>query len=252
MPSDLTRGQIVTEACDAVGKSVSGLSVSGASLQTRVNTYFNWAQQRIARFYSFHELTTYTEAATLTTGVKYYPLTTGTNNLGLTRPKDIGSIILLDTYNSRRLIRWNRVKFEKKVPRPENYTNQRPRLYTRLGNAIEVFYIPDATYSLRIVYPQWPTALSSDAQTSDFENKDQLLVAATILETYLALEEYADASIWLPKVMGLLTDAVKAEGDSDWEPMAEHINISMQESSGSPWTDPGGTPDDPMWGYPEA
>lgn len=249
MPSDMTRLQIVTEVCDAVGKSVAASSVSGATLQSRVTTYFDWAQKRIARYYSFHELTTYTEAATFTSGVKRYTFTT----LGLTRPKDIGSIILLDTYNSRRLVRWNRVKFEKKVPRPENFANQRPRIYTRVGNAIEVFYIPDATYSVRIVYPQWPTTLSTDGSFSDFENKDQLLVAATILETYLALEEYADANVWLPKVMGLLNDAVKAEGDVDWEPMAEPINtLGGGSMSGSPWTEAGGTPDDPLYGYPEA
>lgn len=248
MPSDLNRGQIVTEACDIVGKSVSGAAVSGATLQSRVQTYFNWAQTRIARYHSFHELNTYTDSASFTSGTKRYTFTT----LGLTRPKDIGSIILLDTYNSRRLVRWNRVKFEKKVPRPENYSNQRPRIYTRLGNAIEVFYIPDATYTARIVYPQWPTALSSDASFSDFENKDQLLVFATVMETYLALEEYQDAAVWLPKVMGLLNDAKLAEGDIDWEPQAAPINIvDPGNVSGSPWTEAGSVPDDPLYGYPE-
>ena len=248
MASDLTRLQFVTEACDIVGKSLSGAGVSGASLQSRVNTYFNWAQQRIARFYSFHELTTYTESAVTVSGTKRYTFTT----LGLTRPKDIGSIILLDTQNSRRLVRWNRVKFEKKIPRPENFSNQRPRIYTRLGDAIELFYIPDDAYTMRIVYPQWPTPLTSDGSYSDFSNKDQLLVAATVLETYLALEEYADVAVWLPKVMGLLTDAMKAEGDSDWEPQAEAINLQgMTNVTGSPWQEAGGTPDDPLWGYPE-
>ena len=249
---DLTRDQIVTEVCDIVGKSVSGLAISGATLQTRVRTYLNWAQQRIARHYNFRELTTIYESATFSSSVKRYPFSSGTNNLGLTRVKDIGSIILIDAYNSRRMTRYGRPQFEKKIPRPENYANNRPYIYVVIGQAIEVFPIPDATYSTRIVYHQWPTAFASSGQTSDFENKDQLLVVSTVMETYLALEEYQDASVWYNKMLGMLIDAVKAEGDVDWEPQAEPFGPIMGNTvSGTPWTEAGATPDDPLYGYPD-
>lgn len=252
MPGTMTRDQFVTEICDTVGKSVSGSSTSGSDLQTRVRVYLNWAQERLARAYNFSELTTIYENATFSSGVKRYPFSTGSNNLGLTRVKDIGSIILLDDANSRRLVRMNRVRFEKKFPRPENFSNQRPRIYVRIGNAIETFYIPDATYSLRIVYHQWPTPFSTAGQTSDFEYKDQLLYTMGVMETYLALEEYQDAAVWFSKVTGMLSDAIKQEGDADYEPQAEPINLrDIGVISGTPWSEPGGAVDDPLYGYPD-
>lgn len=250
----MTRDQLVTEVCDIVGKNLSGLAVSGTVLQTRVQSYYlNWAQQRIARFYNFHELESIQENAALAVGVKRYPFSTGTNNLGLTNVKDIGSIILLDAYNSRRLIRMGRVQFEKHFTRPENFAAGRSRIYIRVADSIEVFCIPDQAYSLRIISHLWPTLFSSSSQTSDFENKDQLIVVATVMETYLALEEYADASIWLSKLTGMLTDARAAEGDIDWSPQAEPFNSpNIGTLSGSPWTEPGAATDDPLFGYPYA
>ena len=251
MPSILTRDGFVTEVCDIVGKSVSGLAVSGSDLQTRVRTYLNWAQDRIARFHSFHELNVITGAATVI-DTRSYPLTTGSNNLGLTQPKDIGSIILLDSQNSRRLIRYSRVGFEKRFPLPTNYASGRPSIYYRVGNAVELFRIPDAVYSLRIVYPQWPTPFTTAGQLSDFDSKDQLLLTATVMETYLALEEYSDAAIWFNKLVGMLNDAVKAEGDVDWEPEAEPYNSGRDTVvSGTPWLEPGSMSGDPLYGYPE-
>ena len=247
----LTRDEFVTEICDTVGKSVSASAVSGATLQTRVRTYLNWAQARIARFYSFHELNTLYESAATVDGTKRYPMITGTSNLGLTRPKDISSIRLIDSENSRTLVRWSQRKFDKHFPYPTNYTEQRPKLYIRWGSYVEMFPIPDDAYTLHIRYPQWPTVLSTGTQTTDFEEKDQLLITGGILETYLALEEYDDAEVWYARFLGQLKDAVVAEGDVDWEPQAEEFNAITGYSSGSPWTDPYGTPEDPLGGYPE-
>ena len=250
---DLTRDQIVTEVCDVVGKSVSASSVSGAALQTRVRTYLDWAQRRIARHYNFRELEIIHETADFSDGVKRYPFSTGSNNLGLTRVKDIGSIILLDEYNSRRLVRFGRTQIEKRYPRPENFAEARPRIYSRIGQGIEVFPIPDATYDTRIIYHQWPTPFTSASQTSDFESKDELLIMTTIMETYLALEEYNDAAIYFNTMAGMLVDAVKAEGDIDWEPQGEPFDYGhLGSMSGTPWTEPGSSPDDPMYGYPDA
>jgi len=247
---DLTRDQMVTEICDAVGKSVNATAISGTDLQTRVRTYYlNWAQQRLARYYSFHELTVKQEAFVTVANQKSYTF----SQLGLVRPKDIGSVLLIDGYNSRRLQRLSRVYFERKFPRPENYAYGRPRAYVRIGDSIDLFFIPDAVYATRIIYPQWPTPFTTANQVSDYENKDQLLIVTGIMETYLALEEYNDASVWMNKMMGMLNDAMKVEGDVDWSPQAEPIDLGTQGSmSGTPWSEPGATVDDPMYGYPYA
>lgn len=249
MPGELTRDQIVTETCNIVGKSVSAAAVSGEDLQTRVRRYLDWAQRRIARHYNFHELTIIKDS-TLTADTKRYVWTD--SPISLTRPKDIGMIILLDSANSRRMHRVAYKSYVNRFPRPENYSSGIPRIYTRVGNNLEFFYIPDAAYDIRIIYPQWPTPFTSSSQTSDFENKDELLIVMTVMETYLALEEYTDAAAWFNKGLGMLNDAVKVEGDIDWEPQAEPIDLGgIGSLSGTPWTEPGSTADDPLYMYPD-
>ena len=250
MAGTMTRDEMVTEICDTVGKSAAAASVSGATLQTRVRVYLNWAQKRIARFYSFHELNQEKTDAATVTDLKTYPMSSGTSNLGLTRPKDIATIRLIDSHNSRTLTRWSYRRFDRTFPRPENYTTGRPSIYARWGNNLILYRIANAVYTLSIKYPQWALDLTAASQRSDYDNKDQLLVTAGVMETYLALEEYADVAIWYPKFLGQLKDAVRAEGDVDWEPQAEPFGGFREYGSGEPWVDPFGGTEDPLYGYP--
>ena len=247
----MTRTQMISEICDTVGKARGAGAVSGTTLEARVVYYLNWGQKRIARHYSFQELDVLKTNSATVTDVKRYPIVSGTNTLGLVRPKDIQSIKLVDSENSRKLDRWSYRKFDRYYPRPENFVSARPRLYVRHGNWVELFRIPNAVYTLHIRYPQWPLDLTSANQTSDYENKDELLVTVGILETYLALEEYEDVTVWWAKFKGMLTDAVHVEGDVDWEPEAEPFGARPGYGSGEPWIDPYGGVGDPLYGYPE-
>ena len=247
----MTRSDFVTEICDVVGKSVSASSVSGAALQDRVVTYLDWAQKRIARAHSFHELNSLKANAETVADVKRYPLTAGDNNLGLTRVKDILSIRLDDSTNSRLIRRWHYRKFDRWFPRPEQYTTGRPRIYTRRGNFLELYRIPNDAYTLKITYAQWAQDFASASQTSDFENKDQLVFTGGVLETYLALEEYTDAKIWFDRFRGLLYDSIKVEADIDWEPEAEGFGEVPSYTTGTPYSDPYGETGDALYGYPE-
>jgi hypothetical protein len=248
----MTRLQMVTEICDTVGKALGASAVSGATLQTRVeNYYLNWAQRRIANHYSFYDLQQIAETPLTVADVKTYPMEAGTNNLGLSNVATINSIRLIDSENSRKLDFWHYRKFDKWYPRPENFATDRPRIYTRWKNSLILFKIPNDAYSLHIRYGQYASALTSDGQVSDFgEDKDQLLVTAGVLETYLALQEYTDVKIWYELFVGQLVDAVKGEGDDDWEPEAEPQG-GPGYVSGEPWLDPYAGYGDPLRGYPE-
>jgi len=247
----MTSAQIITEICDVVGKSTTASAVSATELQVRVLNYLNMAQQRIARAYSFNELKTIkTDSVTVDT-VKTYPLETGTNNLGLTGIKDIESIRLIDSENSRKLKRWSYRKYDKKFPYPENYSTDRPHMYVRYGDNIELFKIPNDAYTLYIRYSKWATALTNTATSPDFLEKDQLLIAAGVLETYLAFEEYVDAKIWYERYSGLLYDAISGDSTmTDWDPLPEGFGEGSGAVSGAPWLDPYGESGDPLAGYP--
>ena len=247
-----TVAQMVTIIADALGKSESATAISGTTLQDRCVDFLNWGQQRMARFYSFHELNTYTETAATVASTSRYPLVTGTNNLGLTRPKDISSIRLIDGANSRILTRKSPRWFDKKVPLITNFADARPHIYIRWGNDVEMFRRPDAAYDLYIRYPQWATDLTISSTSTDFENKDQILISVAILEGYLHFEEYEDAKIWLQRTVGLLVDAVRAEGDVDWEPEADAMSLTQAGfTAGEPWLDPYANTNDPLYGYAE-
>ncbi len=248
----LTTTQIVTEICDIVGKRLGASAPSGASLQSRVVNYLNFGQRRIARMANFDELCAVKEDAATVVSVKTYPITTGTNNLGLTRFKDFASIRLIDSENSRKLIRWSYRKFDALYPRPENFATQRPTIYTRWGSNVILFRIPDAVYTLHIRYNQWPTELTLGSGTSDFQEKDELLVATGVVETFLALEESADAAIWFKRFEELL-DKVGIDDtyEPDWDPEGEPMSSHHGPESGTPWSDPSGTPQDPLFGYPD-
>lgn len=247
-----TIAQMIPIITDALGKSQNASAISGALLSDRCLDFLNWGQQRIARFYSFHELNEINESAATVTSVSRYPLSTGTNNLGLTRPKDIQSIRLIDSQNSRVLTRKSVRWFDQKLPLITNYSDARPHIYVRWGNSLEMFRRPDAAYTLYIRYPQWATELTASSTSTDFENKDQLLICMAILEGYLHFEEYDDAAVWLQKALGLLTDAVHAEGDIDWEPQASAMSTQPGGyTSGEPWLDPYASMGDPLYGYAE-
>lgn len=244
------RLQMITVVADALGKSSKATSMSGALLGDRCIDFLNWGQQRIARAYNFEELNAIQESAALVASTLRYPMKTGTNNLGLTRPKDIASVRLIDSENSRCLDRWSYRKFDKKFPNPSIFTTGRPSIYVRYGNNLEFFRIPDSAYSLYIRYPQWAQDLSSDGQTSDFEDKDQLIITAGILEGYLHFEEYEDAKIWASQYAYQLQEAIKISGDMDWKPSPENFsNGRGGYISGEPWIDPFGTSEDPLSGY---
>jgi len=245
-----TRDQFVTIIADALGKSQNATAISGSLLGTRCIDFLDWAHLRIGRAYSFNELNAVSDSVVATVAdIKTYPMVTGTNNLGLTRPKDIESIIILDSQNSRKLRRWGVRRFDTQYPRPENYASGKPSIYIRHGMNVSLHRIPDAAYDLLIRYPQWAEAMTSSSQSSSYENKDDLIIAGAILEGYLHFEEYNDAAIWAERFKGLLHECIMAEGNMDWEPEAVPMTKAGFES-GEPWIDPFGTSDDPLHNFP--
>lgn len=239
------RAEMVTYVADALGKSSNAVARSGATMNDRIIDALNFAQQRIARAYSFDELNEVEETFTLTASTKRYSIV---DDMGLTNFKDINSIRLIDGENSIKLDRWNYRKFDKFYPRPENFSTGRPRVYVRWGRNVTFFKIPNDDYALYTRYSKWPTALTAGTQESDYLDKDPLIVATGILEMYLLLEEYEDAKIWFQRVSGLLQDAIKAESDVDWEPQAMGSGEFAYPVSGTPWTDPFGSAGDPLYG----
>lgn len=247
----MTGQEFVNEVLDTIGKRADGITASGESLETKALRYLNWGQKTILSYYAFPEFEQLKSNAATVDGVKRYPLETGTNNLGLTNVLDIASIRLIDSENSRTLVRWGQRKFDRHYPYPEKYSEGRPSIYMVHGNYVEMFKIPDAAYTLYIRYINKPTDLTLVSTSSSFDDRDKLVVTAGVYEFYKALQEYKDVEVWKE----ILLDEIKREtalcGDMDWEPKRGEFGEGTFYESGEPWLDPFGGAGDALYNYPE-
>ena len=162
---------------------IAGLGNRGDVTLDRIVTALNMKQSRLSRAYDFQEMSA-TPVGTLTTGNptvdKNYTLPTLT--------KTIHAIVLVDNtsagalWSSRKMTekpwRW----FDKNFPVPEVLPPEWPSVYTRWGNVITMAPPPQAAYQIRLRTTVWPTPFVSTNlnQTSDFDNKDDILLHDTM------------------------------------------------------------------------
>lgn len=99
------------------------------------------------------------------------------DNWALTRCKDIYSIKYMDEDQSRKLVYVPFRELDEKVPYPEQVGYGRPKWYSQRGTTISLFRIPDAAANVTVTHSQWPAPLSNDANTTQFVNLDNVIVA---------------------------------------------------------------------------
>lgn len=185
----------------------------------------NTAHRVIARIQDFDELIVTRpiveggSSAVTTAGVKAYHIET---DLGLTNPKDILSVRLMDEERSRKLEYRSPREVDEVLPYTDVLADDRSVIYTQRGNYLELIPTPDAIYALHIMYSQWPLTLSDDDDETSYTDIDDVIVtlAAVIAKdiinqkkdetgTYMAAsakkhEEFAQA---------LLTGSLKEDRD---------------------------------------
>lgn len=181
-------------------------------------------------------LSTNTTSASTADGTKSYHLTSGLN---LTRPKDIYSIRLEDTSNSRKLIYVPHQELDAVIPYPETHSEDKPKWYTTFGDYVEFFPIPDAIYNLWIRYSQWPVALSEDTDVSPYGTEwDHAIVflAKDLANAYLN-GEYVSASSRAGEYVKLNIKEGKTKPDHIL--VARPFNSSGEQVGfNEPWKDP--------------
>lgn len=174
-----------------------------------------------------------TSAATQVS-VKSYHLT---DDLLLTRPKDIYSIVLDDDESSKKLEYVNAIELDRTIPYPESRTDK-PYTYTRFGDYVELFPIPDAIYSLKIRYSKWPVVFTSITELSPYpEQWDHIIVFLTkdIANAYLNgdyISAGSKASEYLK--LGMMESKYKPDNRM----VAKPFNPSGSGYVGEYWKDP--------------
>lgn len=174
-----------------VRKVMIGFPKTDGEAILAVKQAINDAHRAIAMVRDFDELLVLdTTSAATVDGTNRYHIT---SDFALTRPKDIYSLVLHDDENSRKLTYVPYRELDKVVPYPDMVGEGRPYWYTRQGNYIELFRIPDAAYDLYIRYSQWPDVLDSDSDETPYLYLDEVIVflAKDIANAYVS-NQYVD------------------------------------------------------------
>lgn len=207
---------------------------SEAFADSRIHTFLDWTQQRVADAHTFEEMRK-SDTFLTTDGVSKYNFPT--------RMKDIYSITIQDGANSRKLTYVHPRDFDSSIPRPETYSEGVPSWYVDYGTQFELFKIPDDEYTGNRRYSQYPQSLSTNNMSSDLVNKDALLVAGATSFGFWALREIEDAEYWNASIYAmLLAEAVRTDHSAeDWTPVARGFSIGGMTGlgiSGKWWENP--------------
>lgn len=125
-------------------------------------------------------------------------------DLLLVRPKDIYSIRLMDTAESRKLVYVPFRELDEKIPYTEQSGEGKSKWYTRRGDYIELFRIPDDAYDLYVMHSQWPAPLVDDTDLTSYTNIDHVIIALSInIANEIRIGQISDWEAIAMKLLGL-------------------------------------------------
>lgn len=198
----------------------------------------NSAQKTIARVSDFDELKAWNLTSAVTVAhQKNYLI--GATGWALTRCKDILSIKLMDTSNSRKLTYLSPIEMDNRVPYPEDLSEQRCSWYTQRGLTIELFPIPDAIYVLYVYHTQWPLELSADADAMTYPDDMEDVIVAIASDMANAILDGVSSIDWASRAKTLLGSSVSEElNRPDRVFVARPFDSGTEVYSGEYWKQP--------------
>lgn len=231
MAGTLTRAQLRSAVLDNLGRSANLTLRSGTALSSRVDTWLNWAQVYVARQHDFLFKTATTSTVADQDCYTFPP-----------EHNAIYTIRLEDGLQSVKLTLVMPWDFDRVVAKGDELPAGRPYYYIPFKESghFDLFPVPDAVYSMRIRYSYSPTVLSSDSQTSDFTDLDDVLVYYATSEGFKWLQELKDAAFWSARCREALEDAIAnvSETFPDWQPISRGFSTFPQELTGEYYNNP--------------
>lgn len=223
MAGTLTRLQMRTEVIAKLGDRTD--------INTRCETWLDFAQTRLAREHDFSELRKIFTASTVVNQLDYkWPSTL----------KNVFDLRLIDGTNSRKLVpRFPRER-DASNPNPPSITTGRPRVYIPWGRVFELDPVPNASYTLRLRCSLWPTAFSVDGSVSDFDQKDEILIELATAIGYASLMENEDAAAHVALAKEMIGGAIDKDmevKDMAFTPRPATVEYSVM-GRGTYWADP--------------
>lgn len=211
------------------------------NLDHRLRRILNLAQQRLARKHDFDEMENISESILVISDSEQDRF------LQLPTLRECYSIVLLDNASgtigsrNRKLVGQTAQWMDRWQSRPDYWVRNIPHSYCVWGNRIELFPIYDAVYTLRMRWTQWPNDLVEDTDTSDFLQKDEILIELALAYAYRSLGKEDDAMKHEGWANSLIKDA--SENDREKPDISHRPSISDADAVGAsgivePWNDP--------------
>ena len=225
----LTYAEIKTEVVAALG----GRSNFDAD---RMTVIVNLAQMRISRKHRWQEMEDLVEGNFVITGVvktdKFLSIPANTRKIYTIR-------LILGDGSSRRLESRTNQFFDDQIPEPEYYATGDPTIYTTFADKIEFWRVPDTADAYAIRRRKTPTAFAGDStpgQVSDFEQKDDAIIALSSNWALQALGRMEDAGRWWTVYSNIINSAADEEVEDPDLKMMPAFEGAVR--AGEYWRDP--------------
>lgn len=209
-------------------------------LDARLAIIINQAQKRIARIKSWKELyTSYSYTIPYTGTPANDKVVTLSDVFGSDRVRRIITIrLVLANGRSRKLRRRDIRQFDGEIPEPEYFGTGTPEKYIFLKDTIELWRVPDETLTSVWRTYNWPADLSGDTDESDLEDKDDLIIALSLVYAANSLQLFDEAKNWAMYGRTLLKEAMGEEPDTDDLDILPAFESVGGHGIGDYWTDP--------------
>ena len=201
-------------------------------------TALNLMQQRLARKHDFEELRTIESGSFEISGTPATDKFLAFSALGITNPREIYSFrVITNDGRSRKLKQRTYRYLDENVPEPEFYATGIPTDYVIWAESFEFWRVPDTAHDYEIRLSQWPTALvaSPGSATSDFREKDDILIMLAVSYLFNRLGEYERGGRFWTIFSDMWKDAMQE--DSTLPDLTVSPGLTRPEGS-QPWLDP--------------
>ncbi len=234
----LTLAQMRTQVRTALGNRSDH---TDAFLEENINL----SQMRIARLNQWEELERVFDNTLAITADprsdKQFTLPDASNTDTNVDIRDAYSFRLItNDGKSKKLIFRTPRQFDELHPEPEYFARDTPSIYTKYGNTIEMYPVPDTAYPVRVRATIWPTTLTDANPTSLLDRKDDLIISLTTAWLFYLQRNPEEAGRWLRVFKDDLLAALKEQSEipdldvlSDFEAAIKH-----GRNTGEWWNDP--------------
>lgn len=165
------------------------------AITTRINRLINLSQENIAREHSWRELSKRTPRAVLISTVDESSI-----DLSITNLRKLHSLVFrltsgaIDPY---KLVELEDRQWDELIGKADEWElGIDPVYYRKIDNTIFLYPEPTRSFILDQYYTIWPTTLSEDDDTSDLDQKDDLIIADTTRWLFESMGQLEDAARW--------------------------------------------------------